>query len=96
MAAISATVAGTIGTAVLLGAGATAATIQAKKARDKEREKGKGIGGLESVPTIETAEELAIAEAKRRSKIRKRTGGETVLTQKVPQTAGAGKTFLGE
>ena len=89
MGVISSSVAGTIGTAVLLGAG-TGAAVMASQRRSSPRP----ATSTPNLPTPQTAEELAREETLKKRRIIARTGGKTILTSQYADTQG--KNLLGE
>ena len=95
MALVSSAIAGTAGVAALLGLG-TAGAISLRGVMDKN-EVNKMIEPLPEAPTVESAEDKAKEEVKRKKKIIGRTGGKTILESRYGGTVDAQKkTFLGQ
>lgn len=92
MCVITPLIAGTIGTAALLGGG-TAAAVSAMSQKPKTPDEI----AKPDVPTVESAEDKAKKETEKKRKIIARTGGKTILaSQYGGATDTATKTLLGQ
>ena len=90
---VSSLVAGTIGTAALLGGGAAAATSIMANRKDKTKPPTQA----DLPPTPKTAEEKAKEEMLKKRRARDRSGGKTILaSQYSGNTDSTTKTLLGQ
>jgi len=79
---------GTIGTAALVGGGATAATAMSQPKKEK-------LPPMPTAPTPTDAKETARLEGEKLRRIRAMAGGKTILTSEGMGTGSGLKTLLG-